>query len=223
MSRNAASSRSAAGARAAAPGSQNLLKQSQTYGSSPWSLLNLTVTPAATTGPTGLLDGTALIATGTSSVQHVVYQSESTLALPGQPYTLAWYAKAGAVSYCALLLDGTFAVACYTLTGAGSCTGVGGVEVVSAPSIQAVGGGWYLCAATMTPRNHTAGASGIYPASAQSYAATTYAAADTTSAQIYVQGAWAAQCNAVTPYVQTTSAVVNTGAPRSVAGARSAA
>lgn len=221
MTRSAAGTRTASATRTQAPLTQNLWTQSQDFAQAVWSKSNLTITAAAINGPTGSLDGTAIIATSTASVQHLLFRPESSLALVGRPYALAWYAKAGAVNFCSLILGGAAVIAYYTLTGAGSSSVATGSGT---PGILNVGTGWYLCSCVLTPRLSAGGInSGIYPASAQANGANTYAAADTTSAQIYVQGAQASLTNWVPPYAVTTASVVNTGAPRSFAGARTAA
>lgn len=220
MTRSAAGTRTAAGVRTAAPTQQNLWTQSAALTNAAWTKSNLTVTGGVIVGPDGITsDGAALIATSTSSVQHILFRLEPASVLIGQPACMSWYAKAGAVAFCALLFDGATDTPYFTLSGAGSA--INGVGTGTA-SIVSVGGGWYRCAVTAT-RRQVASNAAIYSASAMSGGANSYAAADTSSAMIYVAWPQYGSVNYATPYAATTTTAVNTGAPRSLAGTRTAA
>ena len=141
---------------------------------------------------------------------HTVTNTEPASILIGQVATFSVYAKAGAVSWCELTMDNSSVGVYFNLTGAGV---VGAAVGTVTGTIQSVGNSWYRCAITCT-RAKAAGNCIILPASANS--TNSYAAGDTSSAQVYFWGAQYVQANWAGPYQATTGVAVNNGAVRSI-------
>lgn len=187
---------------------QNLILQSETFDSITWTKNNCTISPNLILSPIGTLTADALIASSTSSVQHDLTQTEPVLGL-GSNATYSVYVHAGAVSWCALGMDSTFAQIFFNLSGAGSVgTNTFGFGT---GQIQALGNGWYRCSIIDVRAHITANTIRIYSASADTL--NTYAATDTTTPQIYVWGAQYVQANWPGDYVGTTTAAVVVNSP----------
>jgi hypothetical protein len=190
--------------------SQNLLLQSQTFDSATWTKQYVAVTPAATIAPDGTLTGEAMVSTVTTSVIHDVNAAEPAALSVGQTTTFSVYLKAGAVSWALIYIDSGSFYVYFNMAGAGA---TGTATGVGTATIQAVANGWYRCSLTIV-KKYVPGT--VYVEIASANGSNTYAAADTTTPQIYVWGAQYVQSNQPGPYVATTTSAVNNGPIRSV-------
>lgn len=122
----------------------NQFRNSVNLASASWSNSRVgTIT--ATTGPDGSSNAYTLTANATGGTY--LYQSMSVVA--GQQYPISVFAYAGSVSSVSLQSFTQSGIATFTLTGAGTAGVPSGV--MSNARITALGGGWYLCSALLTP------------------------------------------------------------------------
>jgi len=173
----------------------NLLTYSNTFTNANWAATTCTVTPNATTGPSGANDATALVSqlSGSRVVQTLTVGAASA-------YTYSIYVKAGTQitspsSVTILLYDFT---ASATLTSANVNLTNGAIQV-GTPTVTAIGNGWYQLSITATTSgtNHSVG---VY-----AYAGLSSSVAGDT---VYVYGAQLEQGSNATTYTPTTTAAV---------------
>ena len=123
-------------------GGNNLLTQSQTLATSPWTFNSggtgvTSVTQNATTAPDNTTTSNLLLASNTNT-SHFIYST--VILTSGITYTYSVYAKAGTNNFLQLNFGGDVAFANFNLS-----TGVLGTYASCTPSIQLVGNGWYRC------------------------------------------------------------------------------
>lgn len=177
----------------------NLFIYSEAFGNAAWSKGNLTVTSNAITGPT--INGVVLVAdklveTAVSG-QHLIQQNPYTAAV-GDVNTLSVYAKAGERTQLTITSQGEGYVV-FNLD-----TGTIYQNDGEFASIEAVGGGWYRCRATIT-ENEAASSMwyiGMWKSNTNVYLGTL-------TEGLYVAGAqFEKNRNAITPYTKTVASTV---------------
>jgi len=182
---------------------QNLLRQSQTFGTSPWGIGSITVTANTTTAPDGTSTAFSLIPTATTA-QHFIGQE---IAFAATAYTCSIYAKPNGYNFVQLNHYAAGIYANFDVSG-GTVTQSSGT---TSTSITSVGNGWYRCSMTYTSAatNYnvlilpiTSGTVGSFPS-------------ETTNGTsgIFVWGAQVEQRSSVTAYTPTTTTAITNYIP----------
>lgn len=189
---------------------QNLLKQSEDF-STTWTVSNCSVVTNQTTAPDGNVTADAVIASSTSSTLKRVLQTEPNNPVAiGFPASFSIHVKPGAVSWIQLAFNGLANNAYFNLSGAGSIGTLAGTGTIA--TIEAVSNGFYRC--TITTAARVTSATNCYAALANADAGSTYAAADTVTAQLYLWGAQYVQANWPGEYIATTTVTISPTPPR---------
>jgi len=124
----------------------NVLLQSQTMATAPWSPFQSSVTADATAAPDGTITADKLVEDTTAASTHFHQQIVN---LTASVQTFSIYAKAAERTQTSIFVptgafaDAAFRTASFNLTGAGSIFGLAGAG--AAASIEALAGGWYRC------------------------------------------------------------------------------
>jgi len=182
----------------------NLVLQSQTLATSPWSASNLTVTNNSSTAPDGTSTATLLVPTVTSAT-HLNTQTNATSVTANSIYTLSFYVKAA--GYTAVTIaNAPNGYIHYDLTNVVTSTlGTGW----SAGTITAVGSGWYRCTATSGVGQNWGtiyfGVDNAFVASGNS-GFTSFAGNGTSG--VYIWGVQLEQGTVANTYVPTTTATI---------------
>ena len=187
----------------ASEGGQNLLTQSSTLSNAAWTLANCTITSDVIANPLdGAMDADAIVEANAAggALTHTVSATTAPSTVAGRLYTLSWFAKAGARSWCALQIASAY---CYFgLTGAGA---VGTVAGTINNRIVAVGStGWYRCSVSYVATTATSAAR-IYSVAIDGVS--TYTSVNGQIA-VYAYGAQLTQANQPGDYVATTTAAI---------------
>ena len=188
-------------------GGQNLLIQSSAFADAAWTLANCTITSDVIANPlNGAMDADAIVEANAAggALTHTVSATTAPSTVAGRLYTLSWFAKAGARSWCALQIASAY---CYFgLTGAGA---VGTVAGTINNRISAVGStGWYRCSVSYAATTATSAAR-IYSVAIDSVS--TYTSVDGQIA-VYAYGAQLTHANQPGDYVATTTAAIGASA-----------
>ena len=186
-------------------GGNNLLTQSQTLATSPWTFSSggtgvTSVTQNATTAPDNTTTSNLLLASNTSA-GHFIYST--VILTSGITYTYSVYAKAGTNNFLQLNFGGDVAFANFNLS-----TGVSGTYASCTPSIQSVGNGWYRCiVGAVTPTANRNPEINIANSASMTVNASWSAAGTET---IYVWGAQLELGSVASNYTPTTTTAVTT-------------
>jgi hypothetical protein len=182
------------------PQRTNLVLRSEEFDNGSWIKSNASVTANATTSPSGLLNGDALIE-NTATANHEIVQTTSVTT--GVSYTFAIYVKANGRDKFKIQLANQFAataLAYYDLV-----TGLTySVGAAAAASMTSVGNGWFRCIITSTATS--TGTAIHYSTLVSTGTTTTYLGNGTSGVFL-----WGAQFEAgayATSYIPTTSASV---------------
>ena len=179
---------------------ENLILQSQTFGTS-WILDNATVSSNTATAPDGTVTADTVVESATTS-SHLIRQA--TIPLTVATYVASVYAKASTRSMLSMGFDGSNAW--FNLsTGA-----VGTVEAGLTASISDAGSGWYRCSVTRSVVVANAKTFGLYVATTDNVLSY---AGDGTSG-IFVWGAQLEQRSSVTAYTPTTTQQITNYIPK---------
>lgn len=179
---------------------ENLILQSQTFGTS-WILDNATVSSNTATAPDGTVTADTVVESATTS-SHLIRQA--TIPLTVATYVASVYAKASTRSMLSMGFDGSNAW--FNLsTGA-----VGTVEAGLTASISDAGSGWYRCSVTRSVVVANAKTFGLYVATTDNVLSY---AGDGTSG-IFIWGAQLEQRSTVTAYTPTTTQQITNYIPK---------
>jgi len=186
------------------PQRTNLVLRSEEFDNGSWIKSNASVTANATTSPSGLLNGDALIE-NTATANHEIVQTTSVTT--GVSYTFAIYVKANGRDKFKIQLANQFAataLAYYDLV-----TGLTySVGAAAAASMTSVGNGWFRCIITSTATS--TGTAIHYSTLVSTGTTTTYLGNGTSGVFL-----WGAQLEAgayATSYIPTSSASVTRNA-----------
>ena len=182
-------------------GGNNLILQSQTFTTSPWTTSNSSVTLNTTTAPNSTATGSKIVESATTS-SHYIQQIITVSALSA---TYSVYAKAAERSFIILEFGSNAGgYAWFNLSTGAVGTAAGGLSASNC-SITSVGNGWYKCSINQTL---TAGSlyANIYCASTNG--ASSYAGDGTSG--VYVWGAQLEYGSQASSYTPTTTTAVTT-------------
>ena len=124
----------------------NVLLQSQTLATAPWSPFQSSITANATAAPDGTTTADKLVEDTTAASTHFHQQI---VTLTASVHTFSIYAKAAERTQVSIFVpttafaDVAFRTASFDLTSAGSIFGLAGAGATA--SIEALAGGWYRC------------------------------------------------------------------------------
>jgi len=180
-------------------GRENLVKQSNSFGTAPWTASNATLT-SGQSGYDGSNDAWKLEANTTAQtyVNQVLLSSINA----GTPTTFSVYAKSGNVDFLKILLvtTGSNSIITFDLTDGSTYSNLRNISV----NAENVGNGWYRCSITAAPgTNITAVRTEVRSAPLQ-------ALADAGSF-IYIQDSQAELGLAASPYIETTTTTAQSG------------
>ena len=187
---------------------QNLLLQSQTLATSPWTFSSggtgvTSVTQNSATAPDGTTTANLLLAANTSA-SHFIYST--VILTSGIAYTYSVYAKAGTNNYLQLNFGGDPAYANFDLS-----AGTVGTSASCTASIVNAGSGWYRCiVGAVTPTANRNPEINIANSASMAVNASWSAAGTET---IYAWGAQLEQRASATAYNATTTAALTNYIP----------
>jgi hypothetical protein len=182
---------------------QNLLLQSQTLATSPWTANSITATNNSTTAPDSTNTATLLTAS-VGAAAHYDFSGGTPVFNQGITYTVSFYAKSGTTRYVQFVIGGTASVYANFDTTAGT---VGTTAGLTNSSITSIGSGWYRCVIVFS--YSSTGASGVgiaIQSSASDTRLQSWTAAGTET--IYIWGVQTEIGSVANTYIPTTTTAV---------------